>query len=89
MSDERSPSGRPWLTLTAVILLLSWRGSIQPLSGLWRDWIVVLALYVGAAALYSRSPSWPRVTLSVMAYLLGLYVMGQLPHTLIALGFGS
>jgi hypothetical protein len=65
---------------------LAWRLASQPPIGLWRDWMVILTLYTIFARFGSRSQAWPVVTTAVMAFLLGIYVVGQASHTLSVLG---
>ena len=67
------------------LALLGWRIA-SPGPGLWRDWVAVLALYWLYSAFASRSGKWVQVTLSVMAYLLSIYVLGQVPHVVAAWG---
>jgi hypothetical protein len=77
---------RPALTGAAAAAVLAWRVLTAPAAELWRDWIVVLALYGAFAALAPRARALPTVTASVAAYLLGIYAHGQLPYALAALG---
>jgi hypothetical protein len=67
-------------------LLLLWRVAGAPASMLWRDWVMVLAIYWLAISLRPRAPFRPTLTLTAMSYLLGIYIAGQAPHTLTALG---
>ena len=62
-----------------------WRTcSVSPASW-WRDWVLVASIYWAYSCVKGGSEAWGRVTVSVMAYLFGLYAMGQWPHTLGAL----
>lgn len=72
--------------LFAAAAILAWRYRSYPFSGLWRDWVVILALFWIFTVLAGRTRSWPWVTGAVMAGLLTLYSMGQLPLTLALLG---
>ena len=83
-------SGRPlpreaW-EVVAALLLLGWRAWSYPLAGLWRDWVVILCLFWIFTVLAGRTRAWPWVTGAVMAGLLTLYSLGQLPLTLALLG---
>jgi hypothetical protein len=51
--------------------------------------MVVFALFWIWRVLRPRSPAMPVVLATGIAYLLGIYVQGQFPHALAALGLGS
>jgi len=70
----------------AVTLLIYRLWTVSP-SGYWRDWAAVLSLYSIYVEVRRENHSSQWVASSVMAYLLSVYVMGQLPHTLSAWGF--
>jgi hypothetical protein len=69
--------------------LLVWRLAADQPATYWKDWMLVLGVLWIYTLLQSKSPAWPTVTLSVMAYLLGIYLLGQLPHALAVLGIGA
>ena len=73
----------------AAFLVILWRILSQPINELWRDWILILAAYVAFMALRGTSRQATPVTIATMAYLLGFYVIGQLPHIFNVLGFAS
>jgi hypothetical protein len=75
-----------WECLAAA-LILAWRFRLHPLSFLWRDWLTILCLFWIASAFAGRRRGWPYVMGGVMAALLVLYALGQVPLTLGALGF--
>lgn len=81
----RSPRARR-LELAAAGGLLLWRALAVPLPVLWRDaaaWVAV----AWALAVLVRDPRRRSGALTaVAAFLLGLYVQGQAPHALRALG---
>jgi len=81
---RRLPTGT-WEILAAA-LILAWRYRAHPFSGLWRDWVVILCLFWIFTVLAGRTRAWPWVTGAVMAGLLTLYSLGQLPLTLALLG---
>ena len=83
-APEPDPPLRAGQALAASALLL-WRLWSCPPAMLWRDWLLVLAVTWLVRSLRAKSPSGSTLTISAMAYLLGIYVAGQLPHTLIAL----
>jgi hypothetical protein len=87
MSD-RSARRRVGIELGMALSLLLWRLFATPPQRLWRDWMVVLSLYWIGSLFRSEKPSWPIVTATAMAYLLGIAVLGQLPHALAVLGVG-
>jgi hypothetical protein len=68
--------------------LLVWRFAANPAAAYWKDWMLLLGLFWLYTTFQSSSPAWPAVLLSVMAYLLGIYVLGQIPHALAVLGVG-
>jgi len=72
--------------LPAGILLL-FRITEVPLSVLFRDWLLILLATWLAHSLIVRESVRSATTVASMAYLLGIYVMSQGPHTLAALGF--
>jgi hypothetical protein len=85
-----SPGGRRTkiAELTAAAGLLLWRILALPLPGLWRDWITLLSIYWIFTVFASRSKAWPYVTAAAMILLTALYIHGQFPHTMDALGIG-
>jgi hypothetical protein len=76
-----------WGGLAFAVLLIGWRILGRPPGSLWRDWILLLGAYGLFTALASRSRAWPQVTVTLMAFLLGIYVHGQILYTLSILGF--
>jgi hypothetical protein len=85
LSALRKPVPRScWeiLAAGAVVGARAWALSGQ---GVWRDWIVLLALYWMLAAVGYRSRAWPYLSGTVMAGLLVLYGWGQIPFALAAL----
>jgi len=74
------------ILLTALVL--GWRVLAVPLRSLWRDWPVVLAVYGLVCLIGDRSRPRPLATTVAAAYLVGLYVAGQFPLDLRALGIG-
>lgn len=72
--------------ILAGSLILAWRLLAYPANQFWRDWVVIVSLYWIYTALASRTRAWAPVTVAVLAYLLGIYVHGQLPQTLSVLG---
>ncbi len=69
-----------------VLLVLAWRILSRPPGSLWRDWIFILGVYGLWGAIASRSRAWPQVTAATMAFLLGIYLHGQVLYTLSVLG---
>jgi hypothetical protein len=53
---------------------------------LWRDWMLILAVYWIFTVWGRRGRLWPAVTLVVMSLLLSVYLHGSLGHTLGTLG---
>lgn len=79
----RGISGRPLPTevweIVAALLILAWRAWAYPLSGLLRDWVVLLCLFWMFIAAAGRTRPAPWVTAGFMIGLLVLYVSGQMP----------
>jgi hypothetical protein len=76
-----------WLQAGLALAVLGWRIMTQPAPVLWRDWGLILSAYWLLVALKPAWQNLSRVTASVGAYLLAIYVIGQFPHTLKSLGF--
>ena len=74
------------LQAAAALVLLGWRLAVQPAGSLWRDWMVVIAVYGLATAVSARDSLRTSATAAVAAYLLGIYVQGQAPYALTVLG---
>ena len=74
------------LPLVIFMAIAFWRIFSQPTKSLWRDWLLILAVY-GTYTIFARaSRALPVVTASVMAFLLGIYIHGQLPYSLSVFG---
>lgn len=70
-----------WVGRLAVAALLFWRAATQPASFLWRDWVVVLGLYLFLRGLELPTQVRSRLSLYFILYLLGIYVAAQGPWT--------
>lgn len=64
----------------AAILICAARLFTQPLSTLWRDWILILGLTWLATVLAPRRNAIVLLLPAVSAYLLGIYVVGHWPY---------
>ncbi len=73
--------------IVPAILVLAWRLWAHPLRDLWRDWIAIAAIYWILLALSRKNHAWQVVTVVMMALLLLIYAVGQLPHTAALLGY--
>jgi hypothetical protein len=82
------PSQRPRIdvgqALVAGVLVL-WRIVAVPGATLWRDWLLIVAAYWLILSLRPRAALNTTLVLTLIAYLLGIYVVGQAPHTLASL----
>lgn len=82
----RGISGRPLPTeaweIVAALLIIAGRAWRYPLSGLYRDWVVLLGLFWIFTAAAGRTKVAPWVTAAFMTGLLVLYGSGQLPFLL-------
>lgn len=77
---EDMPPGRArsWIVPVGVVIcIMVWRFFVCPISAMWRDWILILTIYWIYTSSRSRCREWPIVTLSVLSYLLGIYILGQ------------
>lgn len=79
----RVPSKASLGVAPAILLWRMWTVSVELL---WRDWLVVASIHALLLALAPRASALPTITASVIAYLLGIYIYGQLPYALAALG---
>jgi hypothetical protein len=85
-ANEPSSPFRARAELLAASALLIGRLVSRPVSELWRDWVLLLSAYWIYTVLAGGSRHWPRVTVAVASFLLGLYAAGQLPHAFRVLG---
>ncbi len=75
------PAAHVVVALAAVALIL-WRIWALPLVGLWRDWVILLAIY-GVFALFAPAGRLRNsVTVGAMAGLMLIYFCGRLPYFL-------
>ncbi len=74
------------LSVTAAVLL--WRLRAVPLRMIWQDAAAVLAVYWLYCAARDSARPRPLAASVVAAYLVGVYLSGQVPHLLRALGWG-
>lgn len=82
-----TPRVRTGYELLGACLMLSWRLLARSPAEVWRDWGAVLAVLWLFLILVPKPRAALTGTLTVAAYLAGLYAYGQLPHTLYTLGF--
>jgi len=72
--------------VVASLGILTWRLLSQPFLNFCGDWMVVAVLYsLYLAYDWREGPRRDLVTSTFMTYLLGTYLLGQLPHTLATL----
>jgi len=64
-------------SLLLALALLAWRLAAQSPGFLWRDWVVVLAVYLLASAFTLPRERKARIELCLMFYLLGIYCAAQ------------
>ena len=95
LGDSPSPSsagliegrwGRVLIMICASTVLV-WRLVTAPPSSWLRDWAAILSLYTLYSTSRGASPRWTQVSLSVMAYLLAIYILGQFSHLRSAWGW--
>ena len=85
VSNDRLIGGRTW-TLLIPAAVIAWRIYARPPASLWRDWVLIVGLFWIYENLASKARAWPSAMIMTMAYLLGIYVVGQAPHALSVLG---
>ena len=85
MDPSSIPAGRVAEVAGAAAILL-WRVWMVPMRLLWQDWIAVLAVYWICGPARGPTRPHPLATAMAMAWLVGVYVVGQFPQTLQALG---
>ena len=86
---ETSPAKARLLELLVPLCLIVWRLASQPLVHVWRDWVVILSCYWLFVVLKPQEKDPSQALVATMAFLLGIYVLGQLPLTLRLLGIVS
>lgn len=87
MRDGAHQVGRPITFGWALVLaLLLWRVWSVPTESLWRDWLLLVTFAVAARVWKPASRFSSATTIFVAAFMLTVYVQGQLPHLLETLG---
>jgi hypothetical protein len=76
------------LGIAGCIVILGWRIISLPGLAVCRDWAAILSLYSLYSLFSSESPRRTQVTLCAMAYLLAIYMLGQVPQIAAAWGWG-
>ena len=74
------------LELMIAGALIVWRLAAGSPVGWWRDWILVVAAFWIFTRLKPDARSQPVAAALVMAYLLGIYLLGQAPQSLFVFG---
>lgn len=75
-----------YLELLAAAALGAWRLAAAPPREWWRDWGLLVAVYWALSRILAKPSTSDVVTAGVIAYLLGIYLFGALPHALAVLG---
>ena len=83
-TKQEAWSGELWLALALIL----WRLAACSPAHLWKDWILIVSAFWIYTRYKSGSPAWPVAAVTVTAYLLGIYLLGQLPHAIAVLGIG-
>jgi hypothetical protein len=66
----------------AALLVCASRFYFRPIQPMGRDWFLLLSLYWLGIAAHRRVLESNRLLIMLMAYLLGIYLQGHLPHAL-------
>ncbi len=69
--------------------LMVWRLAAGSPATWWKDWILVVAAFWIFTRLKPGAKSQPVAAALVMAYLLGIYLLGQAPLALFVFGIRS
>ena len=78
---------RTWFAEMAVaIALIGWRLAAGSPGTWWKDWIIVVSAFWIFTRLKAGVRAQPVVGALVMAYLLGIYLLGQAPLALFVFG---
>jgi len=72
--------------LAIASALIVWRLAAGSPAGWWRDWILVVAAFWIFTRIKPGSRAQPVAAGLVMAYLLGIYLLGQAPQALFVFG---
>jgi hypothetical protein len=88
MAEAVPPVRARHAELAASAIIVAWRLWAGSPSGYWKDWMLLLGVFWGFTTCRSSSKPWPLAALSIMYYLLGIYLSGQVPHALAVLGLG-
>lgn len=72
--------------LSVASLILTCRVWSISGSGVWRDWVSLLCIFWILHVVSSQSRVWSAVMAAVMALLAAIYIWGQFPLSLRALG---
>jgi hypothetical protein len=75
------------LLLAATVVL--WRLVAVPSKQYWHDWLLAIGCFWIYSCFRDSSSDWLVVLLTLMTYLLGIYLLGQIPHALTVLPLGS
>jgi hypothetical protein len=75
--------------VAVAIALIVWRLAAGSPGTWWKDWILVVAAFWIFTRFKAGSRAWPIAAAMVMAYLLGIYLLGQAPLALFVFGVGS
>ena len=93
MGDQSGSAGRfkPSKTLESVaaLMLLCGRLATRSVVPVWKDWLVVLALYWLFTVFATKHRTWLGVTIAAMGYLFGVYLQGTLHYLFAMFGYGS
>jgi hypothetical protein len=86
---KKTPPAFPGWELLIALGFVVWRLVAGYAGDYWKDWILIASFFWIYTGFQSNSRAWPVVTVTTMAYLLGIYLLGVLPHALAVLGFGA
>jgi hypothetical protein len=66
--------------------IIAYRLAFYPITGWWRDWVLILCLYWIFTVFASHRKAWPAVTLATASLLMAVYSSKQVPIVLDLLG---
>jgi hypothetical protein len=67
-------------------MFLGWRAAVLPASQLPGDWVAIVAAFFLLRAFAPPRQLWTFVMVATVTLLLGIYLFGQIPYTLLILG---
>lgn len=71
-------SNAGWIEAAVAACLLATRIALRP-GALWKDWVAIVCAWWLVAVFAPGGRTWKAATVLVMLWLLGVYLVGQIP----------